>query len=1072
MKMPIRFFPLAVSIALAAPSSAAVLQQAKITHIVRDVRTVDPGKPPRPATVGETVQGQRSVRTGIESRTELLFNEQTISRIGANSQFSFSEGTREMTFLRGAMLLQVPKGGGGATIHTPAVTCAVPGTTILIEAGPGFTKLIVIEGKAILTANADRLRRKTTVTAGQEVIMPNTATIVPPPVSVNLSVLAKTSRLVSGTWTAKLDESRITAAITTQAKQTFTETNIAIVGLGTEVVFIPERPAALPPPAPNPAPPKFGPPTTNSGNFVINNTTTIRTDPIITTGTATGFGTIYQSRAIDGPATNFVLGSGATDNAAFDTEFEKLSQPAVFRFENLTLAGSPAIDTSNGPTNLTLASVGAITSGGGAPQTIDLSALQSLTLAAIGPILLGPELTITGTGTRLWLDDRTSGGSITVNSTINLPTLQMDAGNQLTFGGSASVTDGIWNSVGNMNIAGVVKATGSLQMNSLGEIALAGPITATGLQISAQNIDLVQNSAASIDAVTFNARTLQAATLSKTGTSAFFNGVPIKLTRLTSLDLSAPSFNVQNALAFGNSVDVNLTGAISGAGGVTGRNVTFGGPATLTGDVTARGTINGSSISGRNFNFVGPATFSGDVSASGGVNAFSTIKAGNVSGSSNNDINFLGDATLTGDVTSAGGRIRATANISAVNISTSGPLQFEGDANFTGNVTTGLNNDMRIRNLTVGGTLTTRIIRPAHGDQPSVVNTLTASSGTVLNIQTGIDFSPRTANDDIIPSGSALSLTIRSSGNVLFGAGGINEAAFNGGSASLGSNNPGGSGGTLQVEAQGDITVNTGPGTGAFGVQATTGANAGTAQSGGKGGTVNLISENGTVAVNALVVVSSNDILPSRVKSSSGGNIKLQSGKPSGTAIAVGVNVTNSADLRALLDAAAPGPGGRIEFIATKGGDILVNRFNGITADRGTIDIRSTGGPAGLVSLDGVRIAADVVKVGALGDNGVLRIGGGSIDAATTMRLYAGGTNGTVDFIDNVTLSGAATKTIAGRTVNIANGKAVNVTGPAATVFTTVPNYTGSGGNGSKTGQFTGTGATTLPLNHPSKPGF
>ena len=76
-----------------------------------------------------------------------------------------------------------------------------------------------------------------------------------------------------------------------------------------------------------------------------------------------------------------------------------------------------------------------------------------------------------------------------------------------------------------------------------------------------------------------------------------------------------------------------------------------------------------------------------------------------------------------------------------------------------------------------------------------------------------------------------------------------------------------------------------------------------------------------------------------------------------------------------------------------------------------------------------------------------------------------GGSNGKVNFNDNVTLSGSSVKTIAGNTVTISNGKIVNVQGNGpARVFTNNPNYTGSGGNASTTGRFGGTGATTQPF--------
>ena len=87
------------------------------------------------------------------------------------------------------------------------------------------------------------------------------------------------------------------------------------------------------------------------------------------------------------------------------------------------------------------------------------------------------------------------------------------------------------------------------------------------------------------------------------------------------------------------------------------------------------------------------------------------------------------------------------------------------------------------------------------------------------------------------------------------------------------------------------------------------------------------------------------------------------------------------------------------------------------------------------------------------------------MSADSVIKLYAGGSNGTVNFVDNVTLSGNSAKTIAANTVTIFNGKVVTINGPtAADVFTNHPNYTGFGGNASTTGTFAGQGANTHPL--------
>ncbi|MEO6870928.1 MAG: hypothetical protein ABI233_01770 [Chthoniobacterales bacterium] len=110
---------------------------------------------------------------------------------------------------------------------------------------------------------------------------------------------------------------------------------------------------------------------------------------------------------------------------------------------------------------------------------------------------------------------------------------------------------------------------------------------------------------------------------------------------------------------------------------------------------------------------------------------------------------------------------------------------------------------------------------------------------------------------------------------------------------------------------------------------------------------------------------------------------------------------------------------------------------------------------------------ADVLKVGALGTNGVLTIGGGTLSADTELRLYASGSNGQINFVSNVTLGGAGTKTLAGNTITIFNNVVVTIGGTTpADVYTGftgqgIPNanYTGFGGNGSTTGTFAGAGA-------------
>ena len=243
MKRPIQYSILSALAALGiSAAQAAPLKDAKITRIINDVKTAGEGKTPKRAALDEALLPGNSVRTGIDSRTELLFSDQTITRLGANSHFSFNEGTRDLSLSKGVILLQVPKGLGGAKIQTAAVTAAITGTTILFEIGPKFIKLFVIEGKCYLTPKGGKWTRRRAVTAGEGVIMLVDATEVPKPFIVNLSVLVKTSKLLTGKWGAKLEEKLIAEAIAAQIRKYFGESNIGLNATGKKPSFLADIP--------------------------------------------------------------------------------------------------------------------------------------------------------------------------------------------------------------------------------------------------------------------------------------------------------------------------------------------------------------------------------------------------------------------------------------------------------------------------------------------------------------------------------------------------------------------------------------------------------------------------------------------------------------------------------------------------------------------------------------------------------------------------------------------------------------------------------------------------------------
>lgn len=193
----------ATSLLLPMGVNAETLQSAKVTTRINDVRLYQPKKSARQAKLGDTIKGHTSVQTGRRSRAELTFQDKTVTRLGANSTFSFRRGSRDINLNSGSILLQVPKSAGGATIRTATVTAAITGTTLMMEYSPGkWVKLITLEGTVSLKLggkNAKKnflgLPKKVKVPAGKMIIMHPNGDIITKPVDVDLKRLLQTSLL-------------------------------------------------------------------------------------------------------------------------------------------------------------------------------------------------------------------------------------------------------------------------------------------------------------------------------------------------------------------------------------------------------------------------------------------------------------------------------------------------------------------------------------------------------------------------------------------------------------------------------------------------------------------------------------------------------------------------------------------------------------------------------------------------------------------------------------------------------------------------------------------------------------
>src|SRR5213080_2022874 len=189
--------PVAVALANWLPNqaTAADLQEAKVTQVVQDVKVVPAGAAARPVGVNETVAQGNAVQTGAQSRSELTFRDQTITRLGEKTIYNVGGG-RTIDLGSGQFLLYVPKKAGGAKVKMGPVTAAITGTTVVGNVSQsGVVEFTVLEGTA--RVRLDRVGQCLLVVAGQKVTYDPIAMRLEDPVEVDIQQQLQ-SPLVTG----------------------------------------------------------------------------------------------------------------------------------------------------------------------------------------------------------------------------------------------------------------------------------------------------------------------------------------------------------------------------------------------------------------------------------------------------------------------------------------------------------------------------------------------------------------------------------------------------------------------------------------------------------------------------------------------------------------------------------------------------------------------------------------------------------------------------------------------------------------------------------------------------------
>lgn len=133
--------------------AAVSLTESTFTEIIRTANVVTAANQAvAPARKNEVFKAPDLVRTGTASRIEMTAPDQTITRVGADTVFTFAPGGRDVLLERGSVLFHSPAGAGGGAIKNHGTAAAVLGTTEIGAILPdGSFKILDLEGHVRVT---------------------------------------------------------------------------------------------------------------------------------------------------------------------------------------------------------------------------------------------------------------------------------------------------------------------------------------------------------------------------------------------------------------------------------------------------------------------------------------------------------------------------------------------------------------------------------------------------------------------------------------------------------------------------------------------------------------------------------------------------------------------------------------------------------------------------------------------------------------------------------------------------------------------------------------------------------
>jgi hypothetical protein len=213
---------------------SAPIQNLTFTEVIKDVFVIDPAtKAETPAKAGDKLVPPNVLKTGADSRAELIAEDKTVTRVGSNTIFSVEANSRDVNLAQGSVLFHSPAGRGGGRIKSAGATASVLGTTLAVSANSdGGFKTSLLEGKGEVK---DPKGGKVGLVAGQ-VTFAKPGGGLSPALNFDLKAQISNSKLVGGFASPLASIAKIEAAVAVQ------QAKIAGGGLVSTGMLIGDRP--------------------------------------------------------------------------------------------------------------------------------------------------------------------------------------------------------------------------------------------------------------------------------------------------------------------------------------------------------------------------------------------------------------------------------------------------------------------------------------------------------------------------------------------------------------------------------------------------------------------------------------------------------------------------------------------------------------------------------------------------------------------------------------------------------------------------------------------------------------